>query len=101
MADRADLHTLFEDILGSKNVYFDPPESVKMSYDAIRYKRRKIENTFANNKVYKQDDSYEVTVIYRNADNDLPRKISQLPKCTHDRHYKSNNLHHDVYVLYW
>lgn len=101
MADRADLQTLFENVLGSRNVYYDPPESVKMQYDAIRYSRRKIENTFANNSVYRQEHSYEVTVIYRDPDSDLPRKISQLPKCAHDRHYKSNNLHHDVFVLYW
>lgn len=101
MADRADLHTLFEEILGSKNVYYDPPESVKMNYDAIRYKRRRIDNTFANNKVYRQDDSYEVTAIYRNPDSDLPRKLSQLPMCAHDRHYKASNLNHDVFVLYW
>lgn len=101
MAKRADLDTLFEKILGSKNVYYDPPESVKMQYDAIRYKRRKIENTFANDKPYIQNDSYEVTAIYRRADSELPRKLSLLPKCTHDRHYKSNNLHHDVFILYW
>ena len=101
MSNRDDLQTLFEGILGSHNVYFDPPESVKMNYDAIRYKRRRIDNTFANNNVYKQDDSYEVTVIYRDPDSDIPRKISLLPRCVHDRHYKSNNLNHDVYVLYW
>ena len=101
MANRPDLQTKFEELLGSHNVYFDPPESVKMQYDAIRYKLRKIENTFANDKPYMQNDSYEVTAIYRDPDSDLPRKLSLLPKCTHDRHYKSNNLHHDVFVLYW
>lgn len=101
MANRADLQTLFENILGSHNVYYDPPESVKMHYDAIRYSRRKIENAFANNSPYKQDDSYEVTVIYRDPDSNLPREISKLPTCSHDRHYVSNNLHHDVFVLYW
>ena len=101
MADRLDLQTKFEDILGSRNVYFDPPESLKMQYDAIRYHRRRISNTFANDSIYKQDDSYEVIAIYRNPDSDLPRKISRLPKCSHERHYVANNLHHDVFVLYW
>lgn len=101
MANRLDLQTKLEEILGSRNVYFNPPDSVKMNYDAIRYRRRKIENRFANNSVYKQDDSYEVTVIYRDVDSDLPRKISMLPKCSHDRQYVYNNLYHDVFVLYW
>ena len=72
-----------------------------MQYDAIRYTRRKIDSTFANNSVYKQNDSYEVTVIYRDADSDIPRKLSGLPMCVHDRHYVSNNLHHDVFTLYY
>ena len=101
MANRLNLQTLFEGLLGSRNVYFDPPESVKMQYDAIRYSRSKIVNTFANDSVYKQDDRYEVIAIYRNPDSDLPRKISRLPKCIHDRHYVADNLHHDVFTLYY
>lgn len=101
MANRLNLQTLFEELLGSRNVYFDPPESVKMKYDAIRYSRGKIENTFANDAVYKQDDRYEVVAIYRDPDSDLPRKLSRLPKCVHDRHYVAENLHHDVFTLYY
>lgn len=101
MASRLKLHEELCAILGNRNVYYDPPESVKMQYDAIRYTRRKIDNTFANNSVYKQNDSYEVTVIYRDADSDIPRKLSRLPMCVHDRHYVANNLHHDVFTLYY
>jgi len=101
MASRLNLQKTLEEILGSRNVYFDPPESVKMQYDAIRYSRSKIENTFASNSVYKQDDRYEVVAIYRNPDSDLPRKISRLPMCSHDRHYVADNLHHDVFTLYY
>lgn len=101
MADRLDLQAIFEELLGSRNVYFDPPESVKMQYDAIRYSRSKIVNTFASNTVYKQDNRYEVVAIYRNPDSDLPYKISRLPSCIHDRHYVADNLHHDVFTLYY
>lgn len=101
MANRLDLDTVLENILGSENVYFDPPESVKMKYDAIRYARKKIDNAFANNTVYKQDDCYEVIAIYRDPDSELPRRISKMPMCTHDRHYVADNLHHDVFTLYY
>ena len=101
MASRLNLQKLLEDILGTRNVYFDPPEPVKMQYDAIRYSRSKIQNTFANDSVYKQDDRYEVIAIYRNPDSELPRKLSRLPKCVHDRHYVADNLHHDVFTLYY
>lgn len=101
MANRPDLQTLLESILGSRNVYYDPPESVKMQYDAIRYSRKKIDNRFANNNVYKQNNAYEVIVIYRDPDSDIPIKISKLPMCSHDRHYVADNLHHDVFTLYY
>ena len=101
MANRLDLQAKFEEILGSRNVYFDPPETLKMQYDAIRYSRDKIDNVHANDSVYIQNDRYEVTAIYRDPDSDLPRKISRLPKCAFDRHYVSNNLHHDVFTLYF
>lgn len=101
MANRLSLQTLFEELLGSRNVYYDPPESVKMHYDAIRYSRSDIVNTHANDSVYMQDDRYEVIAIYRDPDSELPRKISRLPKCAFDRHYVADNLHHDVFTLYY
>lgn len=101
MADRLDLHALLVDILGSRNVYYNPPESVKMQYDAIRYSRKRIENTHANNLVYKQDNCYELIAIYRDPDSELPYKLSRLPRCSHDRQYKSDNLIHDVFTIYY
>lgn len=100
MGDRFYLQTLFEEILGSRNVYFDPPETVKIQYDAIIYRRKKIDNAFANNSVYKQDNCYEVIVISRNPESDVLGRISKLSMCTHDRHYVVNDLHHDAFTIY-
>lgn len=101
MDRRLELHAIFEEILGSSNVYYQPPASVKMKYDAIVYSRKIIENVFANNGVYNQHDCYEVVVIYRNPDSDIPRKISKLPMCRFDRHYEIDNLNHDVFTIYY
>ena len=48
MANRIDLQSLLEELLGSKNVYYQPPESVKMQYDAIRYSKKQIAVSHAN-----------------------------------------------------
>ena len=101
MADRLDLQAAFESILGSKNVYFQPPPSLSMNYPAIKYSRNLIDNTHANNSVYKQDIAYEVIVIYTDPDSELPEAISKLPKCRFDRHYVADNLYHDVFTLYF
>lgn len=101
MANRLDLQRVLEELLGSKNVYFQPPESVKMKYPAIVYARKDIENTFADDSVYKQDYAYEIIVIDKNPDSDIPIKVSQLPRCRFDRHYKANNLNHYALTLYF
>lgn len=101
MARRADLQILLENILGSRNVYFDPPESARMNYPAIRYKRSKITHTFANNSAYRQNNRYEIILMYDDPDSELPEIISKLPMCAHDRAYIADNLHHDVFTLYF
>lgn len=100
MGSRLKLHEELCVILGSREVYFQPPSSVQMKYPAILYSRKSIDNTSANNTVYKQDDSYELTVIDPDPDSELVRKISKLPMCRHDRHYKQDGLNHDTFTLY-
>lgn len=101
MTDREELQETLESVLETKNVYFQPPSSVEMSYPAIKYCRSKIENVYANNTVYQQHNRYELTVIDPNPDSEIARKVSLLPMCTHNRHYVADNLHHDVFTLYY
>ena len=85
MASRLNLQTELETILGSRNVYYQPPESVKMKYPAIVYSRKNIDNIFADDTVYTQNHSYELTVIDPNPDSEIVMKVSRLPACTFDR----------------
>lgn len=101
MGTRIELQALFEEILGSKNVYFQPPESVRMSYPAIVYSYADIDNVYADNLVYMQSLAYTVTVIDKNPDGALWREISKIPRCRHDRNFVSDNLNHYVFTLYY
>lgn len=101
MASRLDLQTLLEELLGSRNVYFQPPASVSMKYPAIVYSRDDYANRYADNRVYTQFKAYMVTVIDKNPDSEYVDKVSQLPMCTYDRHYVADNLNHDVFTLYF
>ena len=96
---RIKLQNILEEILGSRNVYFQPPENIKMKYPAIVYSRSDIKNTYADNEVYKQDNVYQITVIDANPDSDIVKKISKLPMCRYNRNFKSDNLNHDVFVI--
>ncbi len=101
MADRLELHSVLQELLGSSNVYYQPPESIKMQYDAIRYSKKNIVSKYANDRKYSMMDCYEVTVISRLPDNPVIKKLLSLPYCSYDRHYIADNLHHDVLTIYW
>lgn len=101
MADRLELHSVFQELLGSSNVYYQPPESIKMQYDAIRYSKKTIDSKYANDRKYSMIDCYEVIVISRLPDNPVIKKLLSLPYCSYDRHYVADNLHHDVLTIYW
>ena len=99
MGSRLELQNLLESILGSRNVYYQPPESIKIKYPAIIYSRNNIDNNFADDIVYMQNHTYQIIVIDANPDSKIVNKISKLPMCRYNRHYTSDNLNHDVFIL--
>ncbi len=101
MASRLELQTLLEKLIGNRNVYFQPPESVKMKYPAIVYELNDIENTHADNGVYSFYKQYSVTVIDTNPDSTFVNQVASLPTCRFDRYYASENLNHWVFSLYF
>lgn len=101
MHNRLDLHEILCGILGSRNVYFSPPASVLLNYPCIIYSRSNIQNTYASDAVYKQNDLYSITVIDRDPDSEIVRKISKLPGVRFDRHYTADNLNHDVFSIFY
>lgn len=101
MADRLDLQGLLEELLESRNVYYQPPESVKMQYPAIRYSKKNIQSVYANNSKYLMRDCYELIVISRNPDDPVIKRLLALPYCSYDRQYIADNLYHDVLTIYY
>lgn len=100
MAERVELQRLLESLLGSRNVYYMPPESTKMQYDAIRYSKKNIRTDYASDTVYSMKDCYELIVIAKLPDHPVIKKLLALPYCSYDRHYVADNLNHDVLTIY-
>ena len=102
MMDRRLLfHEVLCDVLGSRNVYFQPPSSIKMNYPAIVYSRDVIGNKYANNRVYLSQMRYSVTVIDKDPDSPIVGKVASLPTSKHNRHYEKDKLNHDVYTIFF
>lgn len=95
------LQTLLEGILGSRNVYFQPPESVVLRYPAIVYNRDYQLSQHANNSPYHQRKRYQVTYIDQNPDSGVPDKLTSLPMSTFVRHFTAAQLNHDIIDLYF
>ena len=102
MAKREELHEELCTILGSRNVYFNPPESVKMQYDAIRYKLGGKDLKRANNKIYHITNQYDGVVITRKPDSPIPDAIlSHFEMCSFGRPYTADNLNHYPFTIYY
>lgn len=101
MASRLDLQNKLEELLGSRNVYYQPPESLKMNYPAIVYSKNTIDTRKANDSTYLRRTRYDIVVISKLPDNPVIDKLLELPYCSYDRPYKSDNLNHDSLTLYY
>jgi hypothetical protein len=101
MAERTDLQSLLEALLGSKAVYFQPPPTVTMTYPCLIYQRSNLDTKFANNSPYSVKKQYTITLIDSNPDSVILDKLAALPACSFNRHFKADNLNHDVFSIYF
>lgn len=101
MGRRLEFQSLLEEVLGSRNVYFQPPPTINLSYPCIVYKRSRGVTKFANDLPYIYKVGYMVTVIDKNPDSIIPDKVAALPTCAFNTHYTADNLNHDVYTIYY
>lgn len=97
---RRNLDKELREILGSNNVYFEPPESVRMKYPAIRYELTGESVTKANNKRYAVHKKFKITVISSDPTNEIIDAVLQhFPLSSFDRRYESDDLVHDVAII--
>lgn len=97
--DRLELQTVFETILRSENVYFQPPVSTSMKYPAIRYELKNIGGKRANNHRYTNETVYQVILIDKNPESQFVQSLLELPYCKFDRAYKAENLNHFSFTI--
>ena len=98
---RDDLQLLLEEILGSTNVYFQPPANVRMRYPAIVYSLGEITDWDADNNPYVHHKAYTITLIDQDPDSEFVDRLIDLQYCDFDRSYASDHLNHFVFTLYY
>lgn len=102
MDRRLELHEKLCEILGSRNVYFQPPETVKLQYPCIIYSLSNIDVKHADDKIYTHRNRYMVMVVCKSPDDKTHENLMyEFPYCSFDRAYTADNMNHRVLTLYY
>lgn len=101
MDRRLALQKIFEQILGSRNVYFQPPENFKMRYPCIVYELKGIFTLYASNGKHRKVPRYQCMLITADPDNDILEKILELPMSSLESPYTASNLYHYPITIYY
>lgn len=96
---RLELQALLETL--TTNVYFQPPTNLVMVYPCIVYERDDDSTLHADNRLYSRTLRYSVTYISRDPDDVVPGQLAELPYSAFNRAFVADNLHHDVFQLYF
>jgi len=87
------------EILGSKNVYFQPPS--KLVYPCILYSLDKIDKKYADDTKYLKYNAYKVTLIHPDPDNGIIDKLLDLKYSELLSHFATQGLNHYVFKIYY
>ena len=103
-----------KDLLGTDEVYFQPSYNAGIDGDepyiftGIEYPCFIMERTTAyqpnaNDKTYLFRPGYQVTYINRDEPDPemLKAVMEHFQLCRYERHFVSDNLHHDVFMIYY
>lgn len=101
MNRRTELHEKLRELLGSSHVYFQPPESVRLSFPCIVYNLDDFDVKRANNDFYLGRDRYAVTLISKDPDDPRVRELLKWPLCSFSRFFTEDNLNHWTYEIYY
>jgi hypothetical protein len=102
MEKRLQLENELIEILGTDNVIFQASGSTRLTYPCILYSRAGFATKQADNHNYVIQQKYEITVIYKDPDETISKRILEHFKlCSPGRTYKADNLYHDTLTLYY
>lgn len=99
---RLEFHQLLVNTMGEGyKIYFQPPETLKMSYPCVVYHRRYLNTTNADNINYLDGRQYQVILISRDPDDDGIDKLKDLKYSHYLSHSVVDNLNHDAFEIYY
>ena len=98
--NRLDLQRTLVEVLGSKYVYFQPPESLKLNYPCIIYEEAKGASNRADDSLYLYRKAYYGVIVDKHPDSEIPDRVRYLHLCDVGKPYRSDNLYHWPFTIY-
>lgn len=99
---RKELGKKLREILGTDNVYFQPPNNTKINYPCIIYNKERQKISNSDDIHYLAFDKYEVLVIDRNPDSEIVNNIcSSFDYSRVERHFVKDNLNQTTLTIYY
>lgn len=98
---RVELQRMLEGMLGSRNVYFQPPTGTKLNYPCIVYRLQAANDIHADDRLYRRLKRYSLTYITKNPEDPMVDTIDDLRYCSFASFFTSDNLNHYVYDIYY
>lgn len=100
--NRLALHQILCDVLGSRNVYFQPPEDVKIVFPAIIYELEGIDTKYADDThKYKRNLRYKITLASSNPEHDIVDRLLDLRYSRLESISHYDNLHNYYINIYF
>lgn len=97
---RLEFHEALCTALGSRNVYFNPPEGLQMKFPAIVYKRTIPGAEHADDLNYLNHVAYEVTLIEKETGSTKVFDLLKFKMSKWNRHYVVEGMNHDKLTIY-
>ena len=102
MGSRLQLQNELEELLGSTNVYYQPPSNSSIKYPCIIFELSNTNVRPADNKKYIKTNRYHVKHIYKSLSNELKDSIlDHFMLISHDNRMKVDGLYNDDFTLYY
>ena len=81
--------------------YIQPPGEERMKYPCILIDRNRNSVSHADDANYLIFKNYTITYIYYDIDDPVVDILTDLPFCELDRNFKSDNLYHSAFTIFY
>ena len=101
MRPRSDFYNILSSLFPNAKVYHQNPPNTGMVYPCVLYFKVSENSKFADNNPYFRTNRWNVTYITSDPKDFRGDVLGDLEMSRFDRVYKTNNLYHYVYIVYF